>query len=132
MSITLHYFRKIAFFKKYELRLSENLYQICITSPLNEETPTRDYKDSLAEVLAPQMLSSWLETVARTANEICRDAGAKYEKGGYCGRIVTPTRKSMECLILAIDMHIGDAPDLARQVLASYRLKMRVDLANNG
>jgi hypothetical protein len=99
---------------------------------LDEElSQAQDYRDSLADVLAPQILSSWLEVVAMTANEICKDSGTRYEKGiGYCGEIVTPTRKSMECLIKAIDSHIGNAPEIAREMLASYRARMQAGLAS--
>jgi hypothetical protein len=98
---------------------------------LDEElSQARDYRDSLTDVLAPQILSSWLEAVAMTANEICKDPGTRYEKGGYCGEIVTPTRKSMECLIKAIDRHIGNAPEVAREMLASYRARMQAGLAS--
>ena len=95
-----------------------------------ELSQAQDYRDSLADVLAPQILSSWLEAVAMTANEICKDPGTRYEKGGYCGEIVTPTRKSMECLIKAIDRHIGNAPEVAREMLASYRARMQAGLAS--
>ena len=81
-------------------------------------------------MLVPQILSSWLEAVTMTANEICKDSGTRYEKGGYCGEIITPTRKSMECLMKAIDSHIGNVPEVARKMLASYRARMHAGLAS--
>jgi hypothetical protein len=92
------------------------------------EEQIRDYKDSLTDVLVPQILSSWLETVVRTANEICGEPAARYERDGYCGKIVAPTRKSKECLIKAIDRHMNDAPELALDMLVSYRTELQKDL----
>ena len=69
-----------------------------------------------------------METVARTANEICKDADVRYERSGYCGEIVATARKDMECLVKAIDRHIADAPEVAREMLASCRAKMQAAL----
>lgn len=92
------------------------------------EDQIRDYKDSLADTLVPQILSFWLETVVRTANEIGGGQVATYEKGGYCGRIVAPARKGKEYVIKAIDRHMDDAPEVARNMLASYRKEMQAGL----
>ncbi|WP_415280664.1 hypothetical protein [Candidatus Nitrososphaera sp. FF02] len=100
-----------------------------VTLSLDEGLQARNYKDSLTDVLVPQILSSWLEAVARTANEIRGEPVVKYEKGGYCGKIVATTKKGKECLIKAIDRHMGDAPEVARQMLASYRSEMQKDLS---
>jgi hypothetical protein len=112
--------------KKENCRIYLNLYRACVASLLEERSPQdRDYKNSLADVLAPQVLSSWLEAVAGAAREICPGSGVRYEKGGYCGEIIAPTRKDKECVIKAIDGHIGGAPEVARRMLASYRERLQ-------
>lgn len=99
-----------------------------------EPDPLRDYRRALENVTAPQVISSWLEIVAATAaGELrARPDGVRYEKDDASrpfGRLVAPTAEGMECLIRAIDRHIGNAPEVARKVLAMYRdeLKGTVD-----
>lgn len=99
-----------------------------------EPDPLRDYRRTLENVMAPQVISSWLEIVAVTAaGEMCaRPDGVRYEKDEASwpfGRLVAPTAEGRECLIRAIDRHIGGAPEAARKVLAMYRDELK-DMAD--
>lgn len=88
------------------------------------EEQVKDYKDSLVQGLAPSAIASWIEKIVDAANKLCNGSAIRYEKTGYIGEIVTPTRKDAECLAKAIDMHASAAPELVRDILVAYKAKL--------
>lgn len=80
------------------------------------------------------MISVWLEKVVKSANEICGNSikdtiiiERGIEKENYYGEIKIPqdsSKKNIECLVMAIDKNIGNAPDIVRAVLLSYKKEL--------
>jgi hypothetical protein len=89
-----------------------------------EEQIKNDYKDSLVQGLAPPVIAAWIEKIVNAANKLCGGSAIRYEKTGYIGEIVAPTRKDAECLAKAIDMHAPAAPELVRNILVAYRARL--------
>jgi hypothetical protein len=106
-----------------------------LSSEQSESKQVKDYYDSLINIIVPSTISVWLEKVVKSANEICgnsmKDTVIRYdrsvEKENYFKGIKIPpnsSKKSVKCLIMAIDEHISNAPDLIKAILYSYRKEL--------
>jgi hypothetical protein len=88
-------------------------------------------QDQLAELIkniGEDAVGQWFDKVAKTANEICKDAKVMFERGtgsGEIGALRVSDKHSAECVMKAFDNVIPEAPEPAKSMLTAAKADIK-------